>query len=256
LALAATAILAITNSSSERAEADEPQLSFDFGRVIECRDVTPPAFLETHPDERVFDCTLRLSVNLSEGSISDVASIRVEITDADRRLRVVGFSPCTKLESEFAEDLETTKTVESTRSFTASLGGELPAPVGNVVAHVTPTLGGTKGGRESVTEKVVRVAPKHAVVASGTMNEAHGVFFTLRPSPTTSLEGMHELSVEFMAPAKWRGDAIRVSCQATGSQKVLWVKQPKVWAQKSSAVALYLAGDMAARRAAERLVRQ
>jgi hypothetical protein len=249
-------ILVVANSFGERAAGDEPQLSFDFGRAIECRDVTPPAFLETHPDERVIDCTLRLSVNLAEGSIGDVASIRVEMTDADRRLRVVGFSPCTKLESEFAEDLETTKTKESANTFTASLGGELPAPLGNVVAHVTPTLGGTKGGKETVTEKVVRVAPKHAVVASGTMNEEHGVFFTLRPSPTTSLEGVHELSVQFMVPANWRGDAIRVSCQATGSQKVWWVKQPKVWAQKTSPVALYLAGDTAARRAAERLVRQ
>jgi hypothetical protein len=112
-ALAATAVLAVTNSSSRPASADEPQLSFDFGRAIECRDVTTPAFLETHPEERIVDCTLRLSVNLAGGSISDVTSIRVEMTDADRRLRVVGFSPCTKLESEFAEDLETTKKTES-----------------------------------------------------------------------------------------------------------------------------------------------
>jgi len=47
-----------------------------------------------------------------------------------------------------------------------------------------------------------------------------------------------------------------VACQATGQQKVLWMKQSKVWAQKSSAVALYLAGDLAARRAAQRHVRQ
>ena len=82
------------------------------------------------------------------------------------------------------------------------------------------------------------------------------MFFTLRPSPQTSLEGVHELTVAFIVPADWRGDAVRVSCQASGEQKVLWMKQQKVWAEKSGGVALYLAGDAEARRAAERRVRQ
>ena len=91
---------------------------------------------------------------------------------------------------------------------------------------------------------------------SGTIDNEHGVFFTLRKSPTGSLEGVHELSVQFIAPANWRGDAIRVSCEARGEQKMLWMKQQKVWAAKTSAVALYLAGDGEARKAAERHVRQ
>jgi hypothetical protein len=208
-----------------KAVAEEPALAFDFGRTIACRDVTPPEFLDEFPEERVVECTLRLSVHLTGGAIADVESIRVEISDCDERLRVFSFSPSTRLESEFADDIQTTKTKESSHSFTASLGGELPACVGGVVAHVTPTIGGGAGGKEVVTEKVIRVAPKQAVVASGTMNEEHGVFFTLRPSPTTSLEGVHELAVQFIVPETWRGDAVRVSCLATGQQKVLWMKQ-------------------------------
>jgi hypothetical protein len=248
--------MALSGPSLELAAGDEPQLNFDFGRALECRDVTAPDFLDSHPDQRVVECTLKLSVYLESGSINDVGMIRVELLDTDRRLRVVGFSPCTKLESEFAEDIETTRTKETSHSISASLGGELPAPVGGLIAHVTPTLGGGKGGKEVVTEKVVRVAPKQAVVASGTLNEEHGVFFLLRPSPTTSLEGVHELSVRFRVPSTWRGDAVRVACQATGEQKVFWMKQQKVWAQKTAPVALYSAGDLMARQAAERLVRQ
>jgi hypothetical protein len=197
-----------------------------------------------------------VSVSLLSGSIDGVEAIRVEIVDHDDRLRVYGFSPDTRLESEFASDIETTKTTESSHSFAASLGGEVPACIGGVVAHVTPTVNGGVGGKEVLTEKLVRVAPKQVVMAAGTLNEEHGVFFTLRPSATTSLEGVHELSVQFIVPARWRGDAVRVTCQATGAQKMLWMKQQKVWAQKSTAVALYLAGDLAARRAAERHVRQ
>jgi hypothetical protein len=255
--LVATLVFAASSFPPARsASANEPALAFDFGRTLACRDVTPADFAEAYPDERVVECTLRLSVSLSSGSMANVESIRVEINDCDKRLRVFDFSPSTQLESALAENVEWTKTTESTNSFGASLGGELPACVGDVVAHVTPSINIGKGGREVVTEKQIRVAPKQAVIASGTIDHEHGVFFTLRPSPQTSLEGVHELTVAFIVPGTWRGDAVRVTCRAGGEQKVLWMKQQKVWAEKAGGVALYLAGDAEARRAAERRVRQ
>ena len=238
------------------ASADEPALAFDFGRTIECRDATPPEFAEAHPDERVVECTLRLSVYLAAGDIDDVETLRIEIADCDRRLRVFDFSPSTRLESSLSADIQWTRRVESSHSFGGSLGGELPTPLGSAIAHVTPSITGGTGGKETVTEKQKRVAPKQAVVASGTIDQEHGVFFTLRKSPTGSLEGVHELTVQFITPANWRGDAVRVSCEATGNQKLLWMKQQKVWAAKTAGVALYLAGDDGARVAAERHVRQ
>lgn len=251
--LSLAAFLAPLNATP--ADAAETGLAFDFGRTIECRDVSPSEFVDRYPDERIVEATLRLSVYLTSGAISDVETIRVEIGDVDRRLKVFDFSPSTRLESEFAEAIETVKTVESSHSFEVSLGGEIPC-IGGTPANVTPSISGGKGGKEVVTEKQKRVAPQQAVVASGTTNEEHGVFFILRPSPTTSLEGVHELKVRFVVPVTWRGDAIRVAVQAAGNQKVLWMTQQKVLAEKSTAVALYMEGDYAARRAAERLVRQ
>jgi hypothetical protein len=253
---ALVAALLSSSLDAPRAAADEPQLAFDFGRTLECRDVTPADFAETYPDQRVVECTLRLSVYLSGGDMSDVRSLRVEINDYDQRLRVFDFAPRTLLASELAADVEVTTTKESIHELGASLGGEVPACIGGVVAHVAPTINGKKGGREVVTEKLVRLSPKHVVVASGTINHEHGVFFTLRPSPQTSLEGVHELTVAFIVPATWRGDAVRVSCQAAGEQKILWVKQQKVWAETARGVALYLAGDLQAQRAAQRRVRE
>ncbi len=252
-AMLLTAAPAFTSPAT--ATAAEPRISFDFGRTLECRDVTPPDFAEVYPDERIVECTLRLSVSLAGGDIRDVQSLRVEITDEDRRLRVFDFSPSTQLASELAENIERTTTTESTYELGAAIGGELPC-IGDVVARVTPSITAGKGGREVITEKKVLVAPKHVVVASGTINQAHGVFFTLRPSPQSTLEGLHEFTVAFVVPAKWRGDAVRVRCTAAGEQKVLWVKQQKVWAEQSGGVALYLAGDAEARRAAQRRVRQ
>jgi hypothetical protein len=47
-----------------------------------------------------------------------------------------------------------------------------------------------------------------------------------------------------------------VSVVASGEQKTLWITQQKTWAQKSTGVVLFMNGDVAARRAALRLVRQ
>src|SRR5689334_16087776 len=80
------------------ATAAETLLAFDYGRTIECRDVTPPEFVDRYPDERIVEATIRLSVYLTSGAISDVETIRVEIGDVNRRLRVYGFSPSTRLE--------------------------------------------------------------------------------------------------------------------------------------------------------------
>ena len=110
--------------------------------------------------------------------------------------------------------------------------------------------------REVVTEQKKKIAPKHLVVASGTTGEQHGVFFKLRPSPQSTLEGEHELTVRFVVPAIWRGDSVAVSCQATGQQKFLWLKQRKVWADQWDCVAIYIAGDVEARRAARRAARR
>lgn len=237
------------------AEAADPVLSFDFGRTLACRDVTPAELGEQYPSERIVEAMVRLSVYLVSGDVSQVEAIRVEISDQDARLRVHDFSPRTRLESEFAGDIEWTKTTESSHSLGASLGGQLPC-VGSLNAQVTPSINGGVGGKEIVTESQKRIAPKQVVVASGTMNEEHGVFFVLRPSPVSSLEGVHELTVQFVVPAEWRGDAVRVSVQASGEQKTLWIKQQKIWAQKSAGVALFMNGDIPARRAAQRLVRQ
>lgn len=237
------------------AAAADPVLSFDFARALACRDVTPEEFSEAYPRERVIEATLRLSVYLESGDIGQVQAIRVEIADKDARLRVHDFAPRTRLESEFAGDIEWTKTTESSHSLGASLGGELPC-IGGVTANLTPSINGGMGGKEIVTESQKRIAPKQVAVASGTMNEEHGVFFILRPSPTSTLEGVHELSVQFIVPADWRGDAVRVTVQASGQQKTLWITQQKTWAQRSVGVVLFMNGDVAARRAALRLVRQ
>ncbi len=231
--------------------AGPPSLSFDFGSTAECREIATDDAGDLFPNEKLIELNLRVSVHLLAGKISDVEEVRIEIGDCDSRIRVESFSPSTRLESNFSEDITVTKTTESSKSLGASLGGEAPVPLGDVVAHVLPSVNGGLSSREVLVEKQVRRAPQYAVVASGTIGQEHGVFFKLRASPQTTLEGSHDLTVRFVVPKNWRGDALRVCCYATGQEKFLWTKQQATWARTCAPLAIYLAGDLEARLAAE-----
>lgn len=241
-------------STGVAAFAGNPQVVFDFGRIAECTELVPAEDTLLYPDEKLVELKLRVSVHLLAGNISDVEEVRIEVSDCSTRMRVHGFSPSTQLTSHYRGDIQWSKTTEETHNLAASLGGELPTPLGTAVAHVTPSLNGGNSNCEKTTEQQVRLAPTFAVVASGTIAQEHGVFFKLRSSPQVTLEGTHELTVQFIVPAKWRGDAVRICCQATGTEKVLWMKQQTTWAHTCSNVALYLAGDAQARQAAIRFV--
>ena len=237
-------VLSLSLNAPE-ATAAKPVLAFDFGRTAECRDVTA-SFLEPSDsesallsDQKVIELKVRVSVHLLRGKIDDVEEVRIELTDCDSRIRVENFSPDTRLQSDFSEDIAVTKTVENGKSLAASLGGEAPIPFGDVVAHVLPSVNGGLSNREVVTEKQTRVAPQYAVVASGTINQEHGVFFKLRSSSQTTLEGSHELTVQFLVPKHWRGDSLHVCLLRHGPRKVP-VDQAAGYlvAQRSSASAL------------------
>lgn len=243
----------LTFSTGTSGHAAKPQIAFDFGRIAECADVTPEG-TNLYPGEKIVELKLRVSVHLLSGNISDVEEVRIEIGDCDSRMRVHSFAPSTQLTSHWSQDIEWSKTTEETSTLGASVGGEIPAPIGGVIAHVTPTISGGNTNHEKIVEKQIRVAPKFAVVASGTVAQEHGVFFKLRSSPQNSLEGTHELTVRFIVNENWRGNSVRVCCQANGTEKVLWMKEQKTWAHTCRGVALYLAGDARARQAAMRFV--
>ncbi len=233
--------------------AGSPQIAFDFGRIAECVEIADENVLLT-PGEKLVELKLRVSVHLIAGKLSDVEEVRIEVGDPQNQMRVHSFSPSTQMASHLGGDIEWSRTTEEGHSIGASLGGELPTPVGGLIAHVTPTISGGTTNSEKITEKQLRLAPKFAVVASGTISQEHGVFFKLRSSSQSSLEGTHDLIVRFVVPENWRADSVRVCCQATGTEKVLWMKQQATWAHTCAPVVLYLAGDVEARRAAIRYV--
>jgi hypothetical protein len=232
-----------------------PHVEFDFMRVIECRDVTSAERAAQYPTQRLVELTLPVSVRFRDLSPDEVDELTIEISGASAGLRVHCFEPATKLTSDVTNGIATTTTTKKARSLDGTLGGQLPLPYAEVAANVSPSISAGVSSGKTVTETLNRLPPKQAVVVSGTSAEGRGVFFKLKRSSQTSLEGVHELSVTFVVPAGWRGAHVQVGCSARGERKLLWViKQDATLGSEGDSVRLYLAGRPMVRQVAKPVV--
>jgi hypothetical protein len=191
------------------------------------------------------EVTLPISVRFHRLDPGDVEEIHVEINGAPAGLRVFDYAPDTQLATDVADPIKTTVTTRQGSSIDASLGGTLPIPYAELVAHLTPTINAGTSRSKSATETLSRLPPQRAVVVSGTAFEGRGVFFKLKRWSQSSLEGSHELSVTFIAPPKWEGGNLRISCSARGQRMMFWVKQPGMLGRASGDVKLLIQHDTA-----------
>jgi hypothetical protein len=248
--VACAAVFLVATSSPGAVMAGSAVL-FDFARLAECRDVTPAERLETYPDERLLEVRLPISVRFHGVPAGDVEKIDVDVDGSSAGLRVEEFAPTTELASDVKE-IETTTTTKRARSLDATLGGALPIPTAELVAHVIPSISAGAARSEEATERTRRLPPKHVVVASGTAHQGRGVFYSFKRSSQTSLEGVHELTIVFVAPVHWAGGSVQIACGARGHRQVLWIDQRKSLGGATGTVELYRQGDVAMREAAMR----
>ncbi len=233
---------------------DEPvEVQFDCRPAVACRDVTPPEFRDAHPQEKVVEAVVRVSVRASHGNPDHIQELLFELRGPQRRMRVLDFCPMNQFESEATDPIQVTNIVEDSHSVGISLGGKASAPVGEVKIEAAPQASLGKSKRNVVTESWKKRPPQRAVVISGTTNDGYGVFYKFKPSSQSSLEGVKELTCRFAVPANWRGDWLLLSCRASGDRLKYFVKTTTNCGGRRDVLGLYLAGDPEAQEAAEQL---
>ena len=237
-AAAQTCLMFFVALATPLAASAVPHVEFDVAPIAECRDITPPERITQYPNQRLVEVALSVSVRFCGMSMDDVDELAIEVNGMSAGFRVDDFSPATQLASDISHDIETTTTSKKSRSLDGSLGGTLPVPGADAVAHLTPSISAALSNCDEATEKIKRLPPKHAVVVSGTSLEGRGVFFKLKRYSQTSLEGVHQLTVTFVAPRFWQRSAIQVDCAARGDRKMLWMKQTGTVGQSSRMVQL------------------
>lgn len=219
-----------------------PEVGFDLPRTLACREITAEAFTPTRPGERLIEVEAPISFQLFHGEASRVDDVVVEIDGAGAGLRVHDYAPRTELASELAEPIQVKHSKTTDKSLGASLGGHLAADVA-----LTPSLSGGASTTEATTETKNRLPPKKAVVVSGTTGGRTGVYFKLRRTTQSTLEGERTFRVTFVAQADWDGGAVDVRCTARGERRILFVEQRRVWNETARPVELRLVSHTVAK---------
>lgn len=245
-ALPAYLLVVATLWWSPAARAAEPRVLFDIPDKIECKDVTPPACAAAHPTRKVIEAKFRISAGFLEGNEETIVDFTYMISSPKMRLKILDYLPNTTLESRYADDrIEVADFTETTDAASAEAR----------VAYSIFSLDAVKSHLHRKTEQnqYQKIAPKALVLASGTMNRGHGVFYKLRPSNDASLEGAKEFTFLASVPREWRADWCTFVCSARASKQSLLGTSVVCAGVTKVDVGLYLCGDQEAGDLADRL---
>ncbi len=180
-------------------------VQFDASRAVPCRVLASTADI----GNKLIEARFRVSILVNEGRPEDVDDVVVLIEGPHCRLRVIDFSPKTEMANTVEGEVQTTRTTERTATAGAQLGGgALPPPFGLASA----TLSGSQ--HNTVAQTFKELPSKCLVLASGTTDGEHGVFFKIKGAPQVPLEGAKEFTCTLEVPNDWRGDWCLLSCHA------------------------------------------
>jgi hypothetical protein len=236
LPTAAIAMAMVLTTPSARASAADVKAIFDVPDKIECRDVTPRKCAAAYPDVKVIEGTIRISASLVQGTEDSVIDFTYMISSPEMRLKILDYLPNTILESRYADDrIEVTDRLENTDAT------NLEALAGYSIFSLSATR--SQVNRRTESNQYERIAPKALVLASGTMNRGHGVFYKLRRSNTASLEGAKEFTFLARVPKDWRGDWCTVVCTSRANKRTLLGNSVVSAGAARVDVGLHLAGD-------------
>jgi len=171
VALSAMALLSLV--SGRLAVAAPPQVEFDVPLVIACADVTTDEFSAQRPQHRLLEATFEISTLISRGTEADLVEFIYRFVSPGRLMRVVDYRPRTTLASDYASGINIEKRNERTRSTGVVLNGAWD--------HLIQASGNSSlGAKRTESERYELVAPMDTVAASGTLQNAQGVYFKLR----------------------------------------------------------------------------
>lgn len=235
--------------ASSPALAGPPRVQFDVATVVACRDVTAPEFAAAFPSEKLMQATFNISSLVRRGQAGDLAEFFYRIDSPAGTLRIVDHLPRQELASPYVGPIAVEKKEDSSRKLGGLVTGHYP-PFSN--AELNAQLGSSSG--QSVRFEML--PPKELLAASGTLNRERGVYFKLRPSPQTSLEGARQFVCVLRVPRAWRGDFVRIDCRAACQTSSTWPTSEGGGDCGSATflVALFAAGDEEARQVMSQVV--
>lgn len=230
--------------------AQAPRVQFDMPYAVACRDVTPADYATLHPGQKLVEARLEISALLAAGQEKDLREFFIRVESPQRTLAVVDYLPKTAHEA-----IATSVTKQDSTERASVLGINMSGKY-ELLALPGPSAG--VGEKKTSSVKYELLPPLETVAASGTLLRGTALFFKIKATPRNLLEGTREYAVVLSVPTVWRADYLHVRCEAEGVRRgvVSTFDEEVKCGQREFVVALYQAGDEAARSIAENFARR
>jgi hypothetical protein len=225
------------------------QLSFDVANTLEVREITSREFAAQYPREKLVLITARVSLFVAPETTAALQDVVVTLESSSAEFQVYDYFPRTMLDTRLAGNLNVQLQENQRSSLNFDASGYYKALTG---AYLT----GAFQNEHTLQAQFQMLPPRELVLAAGTVQRGKGVYFKLRATSQTTMEGAKVFAVIARVPRYWRGDLARIRCEAHGKADTLFgaIEGNGTLSSQEFLVALYLAGDVLAQSQAERLI--
>lgn len=224
------------------------QVAFDVNPFVPARDASNLGLLSQVPNSRMIDVQLDVSALFTPGDSSIVTEYTVRIVSRHEDVLVADYSPRTELQTDVFGPMQVSQDSDRLREAAIRGVGGYPG-VGNAQGYAFAQ------SNEHETIHYARKPAMELLTAAGTLERRRGVYFKMRQSPQTTLEGARPFRIVFEVPNTWRADLLDVTIEAVGYEHG-HSKRTRVLSTHPFVVALYQENDEYAASVAANYVRQ
>lgn len=229
------------------ADNRRPCVQFDVAQTIAAVDVSTPEFLHTHPSEKLIRVRLPISSLVRLGREDSLLQYLYVVSGTGSTVfQVVDYAPRTTLGSDVSGDIS----IEESSGSSGNFGLKALAPLSfPVKADATAAINTSS----SEAKRMSKLPPLELVAASGTLQRGTAVYFKLKPTTQTTLEGDKAFEIVARVPYNWRAGLLQVNCAAFAKVRGPSTNENLVCGQNRFVVGAYSAGDEVAKQMVRKL---
>lgn len=224
------------------------RVAFDVNPLVVARDVTQPGLLSHLPNSRQVETQLDVSALFSPGQEEQITEYTVRVLSRHEDVQVADFSPRTEMVSDVVGPMQITQDSDRNREGSIRGIGGYPG-VGTVQGYAY----GHDRNHETVAFE--KRPSMELATASGTLARRRGVYFKVKQSTQSTLEGSRPFRIVFEVPRDWRADLLDIAIETVGIDSYS-NKRPRVLSVHRFVVAIYQEFDDAAAHAATNYMKQ
>ena len=217
---------------------------FDVPDIAVARTIQHDTKSSLSSQEKLVEFEIDISAFVQLSLEEQISQLVYVIEFPERNAKIVGYSPETSLYSEIAGNVKVNNQKEKSSS------------IGLNASAVFDKFASAKGNasnsnRKSENVQFERTPEKQWMLASGTMSRGSAVYFKIRPTHQSTLEGARSFKLTLKVDDSWRGDYFKVRCAAYSRNTP--VEKP-LCGVTNFLVGVFAQNDLVAKRHAKQLV--